>query len=601
MSRRHHVNIHSSTKDNVAASYECATSSGNEQESTHRHRCRRLVRCTPEAADAGSVTGRPGVDEPGLHKTQEVSFRVVPARGRLLTSSHLIIVHSEEIFTRQSPPCQDKHHLCCVDEQGMFTQNTSDYPAKLRLAMKPRFGVAVMDKKQTQHVYAGRCRLSSSILADLSFPPSLHSGTAPFSLHFTLIETQELVRILTMLEVSCKLTVSKLRHVATWCCVLPPHVCLFMSELIGGISELPYQLVPCVWFPFAAHPSLQAAPQHKVRRREFRILQRACQWTTSSYPHARILCIQEFSHSPAELCVFIIITPNPLRTAQTTRFPPRRTGFDIAVESLPDFNTWESCRRMPLVGGFSRRFPTSPHAMTNRAQFPTVNSRFSHAGNESDIAVDHWVFSSCSCFPNHCIALLLCHSYFGSLLPENWKGGGEGDLECEFLSPPRPIKVRLGSCQGTCWHLHPLELSRMLFEPVLDIRRAMVPRIILLDHPIVVRKTDVHVRLQMVTKESFVAVTIEFCGYKEKWTQLIPCEHTPHFYGTTTSMHGALLTTGFHGLLGLRLTLTLPSVLNNLYRDSSDQATCFKSSRVQLATSRVQVRRCARLLTEALW
>ncbi|KAJ8881599.1 hypothetical protein PR048_018085 [Dryococelus australis] len=52
----------------------------------------------------------------------------------------------------------------------------------------------------------------------------------------------------------------------------------------------------------------------------------------------------------------------------------------------------------------------------------------------------------------------------------------------------------------------------MFFEPVLDIRSPMRRRIILLEHPIVVRKTKVHERLQMVTKESFVAIAIEFSG-----------------------------------------------------------------------------------------
>ncbi|KAJ8881445.1 hypothetical protein PR048_017926 [Dryococelus australis] len=37
---------------------------------------------------------------------------------------------------------------------------------------------------------------------------------------------------------------------------------------------------------------------------------------------------------------------------QTTRLPPRRTGFAPQRGSLPDFRTWESCRTMPLVGGF---------------------------------------------------------------------------------------------------------------------------------------------------------------------------------------------------------------------------------------------------------
>ncbi|KAJ8885600.1 hypothetical protein PR048_011798 [Dryococelus australis] len=110
---------------------------------------------------------------------------------------------------------------------------------------------------------------------------------------------------------------------------------------------------------------------------------------------------------------------------------------------------------------------------------------------------------------------------------------------------------------GMCWPLHSPELSRMLFEPVMDIRSPMRRRIILLEHPIVVRKTEIHERLQLVIKQSFLAVTIEFRGYMGKWTQPMPCEHTPHYYGITTSLHGALLTTGIHSLIGFAPYLNL--------------------------------------------
>ena len=47
-----------------------------------------------------------------------------------------------------------------------------------------------------------------------------------------------------------------------------------------------------------------------------------------------------------------------------------------------------------------------------------------------------------------------------------------------------------------------------------------------------VKKTEVHERLQMITKGSFVAIGIEFCGYMDKWTQPMPCEHSSHsLYG----------------------------------------------------------------------
>ncbi|KAJ8872716.1 hypothetical protein PR048_026330 [Dryococelus australis] len=52
--------------------------------------------------------------------------------------------------------------------------------------------------------------------------------------------------------------------------------------------------------PLYTLPTLQAAPQEKVRRGEVRRPRRPMDWVTSSYPLARILCFQEFSRSPAE-------------------------------------------------------------------------------------------------------------------------------------------------------------------------------------------------------------------------------------------------------------------------------------------------------------
>ncbi|KAJ8896656.1 hypothetical protein PR048_002000 [Dryococelus australis] len=51
----------------------------------------------------------------------------------------------------------------------------------------------------------------------------------------------------------------------------------------------------------------------------------------------------------------------------------------------------------------------------------------------------------------------------------------------------------------------------------------------------------------------FVMITVEFHGYMEQWIEPMPCEHTPHHFRTTTSLHGALLTTGIHGLIGFAL------------------------------------------------
>ncbi|KAJ8883420.1 hypothetical protein PR048_015263 [Dryococelus australis] len=66
---------------------------------------------------------------------------------------------------------------------------------------------------------------------------------------------------------------------------------------LDGISDRPYQLVPCVWFPTAVHPTLQVAQKKKSNGERSR--ERGGHGTGSPLP-SRILCIQEFSHIPAE-------------------------------------------------------------------------------------------------------------------------------------------------------------------------------------------------------------------------------------------------------------------------------------------------------------
>ncbi|KAJ8870995.1 hypothetical protein PR048_027298 [Dryococelus australis] len=57
--------------------------------------------------------------------------------------------------------------------------------------------------------------------------------------------------------------------------------------------------------------------------------------------------------------------------AVTTRLPPCRTRFRFPAGSLPVFRTWESCRTMPLVGGFSRGSPVPPAPSFRRCSILT--------------------------------------------------------------------------------------------------------------------------------------------------------------------------------------------------------------------------------------
>ncbi|KAJ8898117.1 hypothetical protein PR048_003477 [Dryococelus australis] len=49
--------------------------------------------------------------------------------------------------------------------------------------------------------------------------------------------------------------------------------------------------------------------------------------------------------------------------------PTMANRFRSPVGPLPDFRKWESCRTMPLVGGFSRGFPVSPPLYSGAVPF----------------------------------------------------------------------------------------------------------------------------------------------------------------------------------------------------------------------------------------
>ncbi|KAJ8894043.1 hypothetical protein PR048_006653 [Dryococelus australis] len=52
--------------------------------------------------------------------------------------------------------------------------------------------------------------------------------------------------------------------------------------------------------------------------------------------------------------------PISLVTERLARSPPTRANPVQAPAGSPDFRKWESCRMMPLVGGFSHKSPVSP-------------------------------------------------------------------------------------------------------------------------------------------------------------------------------------------------------------------------------------------------
>ncbi|KAJ8887533.1 hypothetical protein PR048_013749 [Dryococelus australis] len=95
---------------------------------------------------------------------------------------------------------------------------------------------------------AGRCRWSAGFLGDLPFPPPLHSGAAPFSLHFTIIGSQDLV-VKSHTTLSITLSTFILKHdaasrrppsgrlnVSARCSPLEPF-CLHCELVLDGVGN----------------------------------------------------------------------------------------------------------------------------------------------------------------------------------------------------------------------------------------------------------------------------------------------------------------------------------------------------------------------------
>ncbi|KAJ8890979.1 hypothetical protein PR048_010488 [Dryococelus australis] len=56
--------------------------------------------------------------------------------------------------------------------------------------------------------------------------------------------------------------------------------------------------------------------------------------------------------------------------SETPRLPPRRFQVQSPAGTVPDLHRWESCRTIPLVGGFSRESPVSQPFNSGAAPYP---------------------------------------------------------------------------------------------------------------------------------------------------------------------------------------------------------------------------------------
>ncbi|KAJ8886292.1 hypothetical protein PR048_012502 [Dryococelus australis] len=74
------------------------------------------------------------------------------------------------------------------------------------------------------------------------------------------------------------------------------------------------------------------------------------------------------SHFSEALLKFYSVDIPPSQQTKLHQRAPRQTEFNTRLNT-PYFRKWESCRTMPLVGGFSRGFPVSPATSFRRAPY----------------------------------------------------------------------------------------------------------------------------------------------------------------------------------------------------------------------------------------
>ncbi|KAJ8874520.1 hypothetical protein PR048_025380 [Dryococelus australis] len=68
-----------------------------------------------------------------------------------------------------------------------------------------------------------------------------------------------------------------------------------------------------------------------------------------------------------------IFPRKPAVVMEATRSPPTKANRVQSSAVSPDFRKWNSCRTMPLIGGFSRGSPDSPTPSVRRGHVPPEN------------------------------------------------------------------------------------------------------------------------------------------------------------------------------------------------------------------------------------
>ncbi|KAJ8871799.1 hypothetical protein PR048_028139 [Dryococelus australis] len=161
---------------------------------------------------------------------------------------------------------------------------------------------------------AGRCRWSAGYLGDLPRTPILHSGTAPYSPRFTLIGSQYLV-------------VKRCPNFFTSLHGTQSTISYFFEPHFDQSSSVDSCSGDVVKKAGLSKPGLDPAPGSPPVCVLYRLLAGSI-WEEVNF---RVLYLR----------IFVIY-------------------FSLTPAGSPDFRKWESCRTMPLVGGFSRGYPVSP-------------------------------------------------------------------------------------------------------------------------------------------------------------------------------------------------------------------------------------------------
>ncbi|KAJ8872782.1 hypothetical protein PR048_026398 [Dryococelus australis] len=84
---------------------------------------------------------------------------------------------------------------------------------------------------------------------------------------------------------------------------------------------------------------------------------------------AVLLDLEESSLEPTLMAAVLLELKASSLEPRLTRSPPTKANWVQSPSGSPDFRKWESCRTMPLVGGFSRGSPVSPPLHSGAAPY----------------------------------------------------------------------------------------------------------------------------------------------------------------------------------------------------------------------------------------